>query len=116
MDQRRHFSRVPFDIDSTLVDDEVKLDISVIDLSLKGALITKPPEWSQSNCQGLLLKMRLVDSDVIMQMKCDVAHEHGNSIGLKFVEIDVDSISHLRRLMELNVGDSDLINREVNEL
>lgn len=116
MDQRRHFSRVPFDIDSTLVDDEDRLDISVIDLSLKGALITKPPEWNQSNRQGLALEMRLVDSDIIMQMKCDVAHEHENSLGLKFIEIDVESISHLRRLMELNVGNSDLINREVNEL
>jgi hypothetical protein len=37
-------------------------------------------------------------------------------MGLQTEHIDLDSISHLRRLIELNVGDADILNRELGEL
>ena len=45
-----------------------------------------------------------------------VAHEENKELGLKCKDIDVDSITHLRRLIELNLGDPDLLERELSAL
>jgi hypothetical protein len=37
-------------------------------------------------------------------------------IGLYIEQLDLDSASHLQRLMELNLGDSDTLERELAEL
>ena len=115
MEVKRHFSRVPFKLESTLTVGQTSFDTMVIDISLKGALITKPEEWSPDDGQDILLVMKLADSDILMQMQSEVAHEHEDKLGLRFVEIDVDSLSHLRRLLELNLGDAALINKEVTK-
>ncbi|OZT82227.1 pilus assembly protein PilZ, partial [Vibrio sp. 03_296] len=38
------------------------------------------------------------------------------TIRLKITHIDIDSISHLKRLVELNVGDDTLLHREIEHL
>jgi len=39
-----------------------------------------------------------------------------NTVGIRCESIDLDSISHLRRLVELNLGDPELLNRELSAL
>jgi hypothetical protein len=41
---------------------------------------------------------------------------HDGQLSLSCTEIDLDSITHLRRLLELNLGDPDLIERELSDL
>ena len=115
MELKRHYSRVPFELESTLIIDQVKHDTNVIDISLKGALVNKPRDWNPDKNQQIFLEMKLADSDIVMRMQTEVAHEDDDRLGLRFIEIDVDSISHLRRLMELNLGDAALINKEVSQ-
>ena len=40
----------------------------------------------------------------------------GGKIGLQCESIDLDSITHLRRLVELNAGDPALLDRELSSL
>ena len=49
-------------------------------------------------------------------MNCQLAHCHGRLAGLVCTSIDLDSITHLRRLVELNLGDPDLLDRELSAL
>ncbi len=116
MEDRRRFSRVPFAINSTLSIDGRLFDAKVIDISLRGALVSTPSKWSPHIDEELMLEMQLVNSDVVLLMKTTVVHGHGAALGLKFNQIDIDSLSHLRRLMELNVGDAALIDQEVRQL
>ena len=48
--------------------------------------------------------------------KPTVAHREGRRAGLACQSIDVDSVTHLRRLVELNAGDPDLLQRELSAL
>lgn len=63
-----------------------------------------------------MLEIYLDNSATAMQMDSEVAHESEDTLGLRFVGIDLESISHLRRLLELNAGDAALIEREITAL
>lgn len=45
-----------------------------------------------------------------------MAHCNGEQAGLLCLTIDIDSVTHLRRLVELNLGDTDLLERELSHL
>ena len=49
-------------------------------------------------------------------MKVHKAHERNNCIGLTCDSIDIDSATHLKRLIELNVGSAELLNRNLEHL
>jgi hypothetical protein len=46
-------------------------------------------------------------------MHVSVSHVVGNDAGFKCEHIDIDSISQLRRLVELNLGDSQMLERDL---
>jgi len=52
--------------------------------------------------------------DIFMQGR--VAHQESGRLGLECQSIDLESIQHLRRLIELNIGNSDAMERELCEL
>ncbi|VAX04921.1 hypothetical protein MNBD_GAMMA20-584, partial [hydrothermal vent metagenome] len=43
-------------------------------------------------------------------------HSENDHIGFRCEHIDLESISHLRRLVELNLGDAKLLDRELSAL
>ena len=43
-------------------------------------------------------------------------HVEGHHVGLRCESIDLDSITHLRRLVEMNSGDSTILDREFASL
>lgn len=115
MDNRR-FSRILFSSEASLEQDNVVFNTQVLDLSLKGALINRPSDWSGDIGSHAVLTFKLAQSDLELIMEVTVAHIHPSSIGLRCERIDIDSASHLRRLLELNLGDADLLSRELSEL
>jgi hypothetical protein len=115
-DNKRHFTRVLFDAPVTLSNDDTRWVTSVIDLSLKGALVKMP---EQCHCQvgdPVILDIILNPDGTEIQMQASIAHKENDHIGLKCDHIDIDSITHLRRLIELNMGDMEMLNRELHEL
>lgn len=108
---------MPFGIKLIIAIDRKKFDATIIDISLKGALVTRPKGWEeQDNLHELMLEIKLAGPDTVMRINAEVAHEGKETLGLRFVGIDLESISHLRRLLELNAGDPLLIEREVAAL
>jgi hypothetical protein len=49
-------------------------------------------------------------------MRCKVAREDDERVGLQCTDIGIESVTHLRRMMELNTGDPELVNREFSQL
>ena len=49
-------------------------------------------------------------------MTAGIAHVDGNRAGLLCRSIDLDSVTHLRRLIELQLGDPALLERDLAEL
>ena len=117
MEQRRHFSRVLFETEARLQSGEQQIGCKIHDLSLRGALIivSDPAAWSVGQACTLTLRLD-ADHATSIQMEGTVAHIDGSVIGVHCERIDLDSITHLRRLVELNVGDEALLQRELSAL
>jgi hypothetical protein len=114
--EKRHFSRIPFEAKIHLVSAEGSWHADLIDVSLKGVLITLPKGWQAKSGEHFLLEFDLGNHDVSIRMEVSVAHTEENHVGLRCEHIDLDSISHLRRLIELNVGDAAILDRELQFL
>lgn len=113
--ERRKFSRVLFDAHVELAQGDHQWRASLLDISLKGLLLQQklPAELDQD--QPILVKVILSDSTCIA-MSVAIAHKHNQQVGLVCKSIDIDSVSHLRRLIELNLGDASAAERELSEL
>ncbi len=60
-----------------------------------------------------ILRFILPDSEIEIKMETTICHIEANHIGLKCKHIDIDSISYLKRLIELNLADDELLHREL---
>ena len=113
--QQRKFSRIPFDVSVTLSADRQSWETELVDLSLHGALIKTPADFVSDTEQIYQLAIHLEGGPDI-RMEATVAHQEHEELGLQCKDIDVDSITHLRRLVELNLGDPELLERELSAL
>lgn len=88
----------------------------MIDISLKGALVELQGNMEKNKGDLCKLMLHLPGSESVITMETEVRHIEKSHLGLHCVSIDVDSITHLRRLMELNMGDPGLLERELLSL
>jgi hypothetical protein len=114
--ERRHFSRISFHRPAELVARAGRSRCELLDVSLKGALVETPADFDGAAGGVCTLTIRLAPGDAVIRMDGEIAHREGNLVGVRCDEIDLDSIAHLRRLVELNVGDDELLHRELAEL
>lgn len=115
-EERRQFNRVAFDAVAIFCADKQQIECQIIDLSIHGALVKllSPDDFDiGSDCQ---LKIPLGENAVMISMELELMHQKEDRLGLKCVHIDLDSITHLRRLVELNLGDSELLERDFDAL
>lgn len=115
-DDRRRFRRVDFFTNAVLSDVNGRLPCDVQDLSLHGALVAIAAEYRDISLVTPLTLEIPLDAEHFIRMQVQIAHEHEGIYGLECQNIDVDSITHLRRLVELNLGDSTLLERELPAL
>jgi hypothetical protein len=113
MDNRRNFSRILFATEAVLHQGAQSWDTHILDLSLNGALVEEPAHFLPKD-KSCRLSFFLPGSEVEIQMEAQLVHQNNRQLGLKCTHIDVDSISHLRRMMELNTGDASLLDRELS--
>jgi len=115
MDKRR-FKRIAFSADAKIQFDEQSWETEILDMCLKGALVKKPSLWRESKRPIGVLCIHLGDYEEQIIMSVHIAHQNANEIGLTWDAIDLDSITHLHRLLELNSADPALLNREFESL
>lgn len=113
---RRKFSRIPFQHEANLFLPDGEFVVDVLDLSLKGVLIHPHANMFVTIGTPCTLKIRLDDLGTSIRMEATIVHHLANYYGLACRDIDLDSVTHLRRLVELNLGDEALAEREFNLL
>ena len=113
--QQRQFSRIPFEVCATLKTEQQSWQTDLVDISLHGALIKSPENFEGEKEQLYQLLIHLEGGpDICMDVL--IAHQKNGDLGLHCKDIDVDSITHLRRLIELNLGSPELLERELSAL
>ena len=115
MVERRKHSRLDFPARCSLVVDGHSLNTTLVDISMKGALVEVPEPWDDVPNRKCDLVLQLDESDVSLTMGMEAIRNADGHLGLLCVSIDVDSATHLRRLLELNLGDPSLVERELVE-
>ncbi len=114
--EKRHFTRFKIDGSTVVHYLDKKFPAELLDISLKGALFTKPTEIQlpiNSTCD---IQINLEGSDVVINMSGHITHRLETQVGICCDHIDLDSITHLKRLVELNLGEELLLERELHEL
>ena len=116
MIERRRFFRVVYSTPAQLQQGEQVWSTTLLDLSLQGALLNRPANWTEQNNGLFTLSFTLADSDIEIRMEVESTHLDEQKLGVYCHHIDIDSASHLRRLIELNAGDTELLLREFAHL
>jgi len=112
----RRFSRIVFHRPAVLELETARAECELLDISLKGALVELGPTVCPMAGDTCTLVILLDQGGEQIRMDGQVAHVHGNLVGVRCLELDLDSIAHLWRLVELNVGDEAALHRELSAL
>ena len=115
--EKRRFSRVPFGGVVELADQTGRRwNCELEDISIKGVLLEVPEAHDPVIGDRCRLTLTLEEAEVEIAMDLTVAHITGKRVGLYCIQIDAESLMHLRRLMELNLGNSELLDRDLQNL
>ncbi|WP_018862077.1 MULTISPECIES: PilZ domain-containing protein [unclassified Thioalkalivibrio] len=107
----RRFQRIPLEFPATLIHANGESPVRVEDISLRGVLV----EGSQI---PTLEAGAVVTLDIPLSDEARIAFEgrarwqEGLWLGLEIEAMPLESATHLRRLVELNLGDEALLERE----
>lgn len=112
MTDKRAYHRIFYNAESLLDSDDKTWPCQIIDLSLKGCLLRFDTSWRENPEKIYTLTLNLSDEIKVM-MVLSISHVIDNNVGFKCEHIDIESITALRRLVELNLGDSQLLERDL---
>lgn len=114
--ERRRFQRIDFDAPTELCQGERCWPVNLLDISLKGLLIERPANWNADLSQDFEAVIHLNEKRSVVRMQVELRHEEPERLGFLCLYIDIDSMTHLHRLVELNLADSTEMMRELRQL
>lgn len=112
---QRRFQRIELDTDVCLFSGTEMWKTRMVDISLKGILLKKPDNWNGK--PGDYFRVEIIFPNKLrFSMAITVSSVRGDNIGAHCEKIDFESFRMLRRIVELNLGDTELLNRELEQL
>lgn len=119
--ERRKFHRFPFEAEGLLVVPRAgRYACELMDLSISGALVLlKQPQDQIAGRSGQLeLIVRGLDGggEVTIRGRVEVVWQESGQLGCRYLGVDADSFAHLKTLIENNLGDPLLLDRELTQL
>ena len=112
----RHFSRVPFRAEVSLHLHDRTIAVHLVDIALKGALVKVVPPQTLALQEKCRLVLPMAEDGEGVEMNGKIVHLEGDHVGIECQDIDIVSLTRLRRLIELNTGDAELMNRDLANL
>jgi len=115
MTEKRKFCRIPFQCQTQVKSGKRTYAAELLDISMKGALVLMrdTPDWPTDHIA--FLDIKLVNSDIHLQFEAKLAHREGTHYGFIFLSEDLETFTHLRRLLELNLGDAEIVEHELSD-
>ena len=102
--ERRRFSRIPFNAGVDSMSRRGSRAARLVDVSLKGALVEVGEGLDADAATPARSRSGSTAARRDSAWTATVAHREGTRIGIRWHAIDLESIAHLRRLVELNLG------------
>ena len=113
--ERRRFTRIPISKDVTLYTGMHSWVSQIHDLSLKGALLICCEEHVVKTGDLLRVSIPLENSPAII-MNVKVIHSNGETFGVEWTQIDMDSFAILKRTIELNIKEKENLRNDIKTL
>ena len=113
--ERRRFRRFPIEGSVRLYSGSMMWSTELIDLSLRGVLVVEPAQWQGSSGARFRVDLRL-EGGVLIGMAVAFVGPRNGGLAFSCSRIDIDSFTKLKRLVELNVGNTEILNRELSAL
>jgi hypothetical protein len=114
--EKRRFTRIMFEEKCVVDFDDRSVDARLLNVSLKGATVKFEEDVVLRQGDDWRLSFHFGNPDFILQFGVEVVHSCGNLAGVKFVETDLNTMFHLRNLLELRTADSEQVRRELDFL
>jgi len=113
--ERRIYNRIPFTAEILMQCGHQEWSCNLLDISLKGMLVEPPDnlDIDTDNPCGMAL---FLGEDISIHARVNITRSSNGNWGLKWLQIDVASLQHLRRLIELNTNNPAMLTRELSEL
>ena len=116
-EERRRFHRIATDKAVEITSKAGSCSGMVMDISLRGLLLRCDSAESMPQAGEMArARVRLDDGDCCIEVEGTVAHVEDRQIGIHCTKLDLESAARLRRLVELNLADSELLERELTQL
>ncbi|MGR5236178.1 PilZ domain-containing protein [Vibrio alfacsensis] len=116
MTERRRFSRIIYQVSARVEQGNLTLQATIQDLSLHGLLIKAENAKHLDSSLPVDITFSFLQFEQMIHLTAQVITMTYNEIRLKIISIDIESISQLKRFIELNVGNNELLNRELEYL
>ncbi len=113
--ERRNYNRIPFTAEILMQCGHEEWSCNLLDISLKGMLV-EPPENLDIDLNNPCGMALFLGENVSIHARVNITHTSNGNWGLKWLQIDVNSLQHLRRLIELNTNNPAMLMRELSEL
>ncbi|GAB5380316.1 MAG: PilZ domain-containing protein [Aliiglaciecola sp.] len=113
---KRQFNRVIYSAHALLKQEGRQWQTDVLDLSLKGALIAYPDEFTADLEKTFELDIEMEGADRHILLEGSIVHSANHCLGFHAEHMDIESMTELRRIVELNLGDETLLHRDLKAL
>jgi len=116
LDQRR-FERIKFDASAHFEFNDQFIQGKLQDISLKGALIQIPKAYEgilDGNLGDLIITLN--DDKTRLTFGATVVYQHGLDIGFECFNMDFQTAEHITKLLSVNLGSEDMLERELDKL
>ncbi|MEE4202081.1 MAG: PilZ domain-containing protein [Halieaceae bacterium] len=117
MPNKRRAQRVHFFSGGELRQAQNSAAVTVVDISLGGVLVglsEGSDEWQLD--ADATVSVRLNDTGLEMVFDGVIRRAEPSLLGIEFTEMDIDTATHLRRLLELNTGKPAYADRHWDQL
>jgi hypothetical protein len=113
MSNKRRFSRIKC-VEKCIVETaNGPISVKLLDIALKGALVEHGSDLPANPGDRWKLLYQLDGSNIVLEFAAEVVHCRGDQTGVKFIEMDLDTMTHLRSLMEARTVNPEQVRYEL---
>ncbi len=105
-----------FPLETTFCDEEGEFEGTLKDIGFGGAYIVSKKKVPVGKSVNLKFILRGAEPPVEIKIKSEVVREGNDGFAVRFVHIDFQSLSHLRKLFYYNIGDPEVAEKELKTL
>lgn len=77
---------------------------NILDITAHGASIQCPDNWPGIQNDNVRMTLILEGEDIELKLSGIIVHQQPGILGIKFLSLNLDSLAHLQRIIELDLA------------